>query len=68
MTRASGSLSGLAHGDARGATTSGDSASIAGLAGAFAGATHGLDAWPEQWAGRIGHGGEPAAFGRRWDR
>jgi ADP-ribosylglycohydrolase len=33
----------------RAATTSGDSDSIACLTGAFAGATHGLDAWPADW-------------------
>ncbi len=37
----------------RAATTSGDSDSIACLAGAFAGATCGLDAWPEDWRRRI---------------
>ncbi|WP_158841002.1 ADP-ribosylglycohydrolase family protein [Saccharothrix deserti] len=51
----------------RAATTSGDSDSIACLAGAFAGAAHGLDAWPEEWAERIEHGDELAAFGRMWD-
>ena len=38
---------------ARAATTSGDSDSIAALAGAFAGAAHGLDAFPPGWSGRI---------------
>lgn len=52
---------------ARAATTSGDSDSIACLTGAFAGAAHGLDTWPEEWAERIEHGDELAAFGRRWD-
>lgn len=52
----------------RAATTSGDSDSIACLTGAFAGAAHGLGAWPGQWAERIEHGDELAAFGRRWDR
>jgi ADP-ribosylglycohydrolase len=37
----------------RAATTSGDSDSIACLAGAFAGAACGLDAWPEDWRQRI---------------
>jgi ADP-ribosylglycohydrolase len=37
----------------RAAVTSGDSDSIACLAGAFAGARHGLDAWPADWVERI---------------
>jgi ADP-ribosylglycohydrolase len=37
----------------RAATTSGDSDSIAALAGAFAGAAHGLDAFPPGWRERI---------------
>jgi ADP-ribosylglycohydrolase len=37
----------------RAAVTSGDSDSIACLAGAFAGAHLGLDAWPEDWIERI---------------
>jgi len=37
----------------RAATTSGDSDSIAALAGAFAGAAHGIDAFPEGWRERI---------------
>jgi ADP-ribosylglycohydrolase len=52
---------------ARAATTSGDSDSIACLAGAFAGAAHGLAAWPQDWADRIEHGAELAEFGRLWD-
>ncbi|QQQ80359.1 ADP-ribosylglycohydrolase family protein [Saccharothrix sp. 6-C] len=52
----------------RAATTSGDSDSIACLTGAFAGAVHGLGAWPEEWAERVEHGDELAALGRRWDR
>ena len=37
----------------RAATTSGDSDSIAALAGAFAGAAYGLDAFPPDWSERI---------------
>ncbi|KWX02255.1 ADP-ribosylation/Crystallin J1 [Carbonactinospora thermoautotrophica] len=37
----------------RAAVTSGDSDSIACLTGAFAGARHGLAAWPADWARRI---------------
>jgi ADP-ribosylglycohydrolase len=52
---------------ARAATTAGDSDSIAGLAGAFAGAAHGFDWWPAEWAQRIEHAEELAEFGRAWD-
>ena len=38
---------------ARGATTAGDSDSIAALAGAFVGAALGMRAWPAAWAARI---------------
>ncbi|MDI2129158.1 ADP-ribosylglycohydrolase family protein [Yinghuangia seranimata] len=38
---------------ARAAATSGDSDSIAALAGAFAGVWHGVDAWPQEWSGVI---------------
>jgi ADP-ribosylglycohydrolase len=37
----------------RAAVTAGDSDSIACLAGAFAGASHGLAAWPAAWVARI---------------
>jgi hypothetical protein len=37
----------------RAARTSGDSDSIAALAGAFVGAAHGLAAWPADWVDRI---------------
>lgn len=37
----------------RAAATSGDSDSIAAIAGAFAGASCGLDAWPQDWLDRI---------------
>lgn len=52
-------LCALWHGDdpvgalARGATTAGDSDSIAALAGAFVGAAAGMPAWPADWATRI---------------
>lgn len=51
----------------RAAATAGDSDSIACLAGAFAGAAYGNEVWPEEWAERIEHGDELAAFGRAWD-
>ncbi|MGR6317720.1 ADP-ribosylglycohydrolase family protein [Micromonospora soli] len=38
---------------ARGATTAGDSDSIAALAGAFVGTAHGMSAWPADWSARI---------------
>jgi ADP-ribosylglycohydrolase len=38
---------------ARAAATSGDSDSIAALAGALLGAAHGMAAWPDPWRGRI---------------
>ncbi|MFB9179148.1 ADP-ribosylglycohydrolase family protein [Dactylosporangium sucinum] len=38
---------------ARGAASSGDSDSIASLAGGFAGAVHGAEAWPAEWFERI---------------
>ncbi|MFI6330614.1 ADP-ribosylglycohydrolase family protein [Micromonospora chersina] len=38
---------------ARGATTAGDSDSIAALAGAFVGAAHGMRAWPDAWSSQI---------------
>jgi ADP-ribosylglycohydrolase len=52
---------------ARGAASSGDSDSIACLAGAFAGAAHGMDAWPGDWAGRIEYGDRLARYGEAWD-
>ncbi|WP_067457594.1 ADP-ribosylglycohydrolase family protein [Actinomadura macra] len=51
----------------RGAASSGDSDSIACLAGAFAGAHLGMDAWPREWAGRIEYAGELARIGGAWD-
>ncbi|MBV1942071.1 ADP-ribosylglycohydrolase family protein [Streptomyces sp. BV286] len=51
----------------RAACTSGDSDSIACLAGAFAGAHLGADAWPTEWADRIEHQGDLMSFGALWD-
>ncbi|WP_327677924.1 ADP-ribosylglycohydrolase family protein [Kitasatospora sp. NBC_00458] len=51
----------------RGAYSSGDSDSIACLAGAFAGAHLGADAWPAEWVERIEHRDELLAFGGLWD-
>jgi ADP-ribosylglycohydrolase len=51
----------------RAAATSGDSDSIASLAGAFAGAAYGFEAWPEAWAQRIEYAGELERIGRAWD-
>ncbi|XVQ08596.1 ADP-ribosylglycohydrolase family protein [Spirillospora sp. CA-255316] len=51
----------------RGAASSGDSDSIACLAGAFAGAHLGMDAWPPEWASRIEYADTLARIGRAWD-
>lgn len=51
----------------RTACTSGDSDSIACLAGAFAGAHLGADAWPADWADRIEYRDELLALGTLWD-
>ncbi|MFI5681445.1 ADP-ribosylglycohydrolase family protein [Streptomyces cellulosae] len=51
----------------RAACTSGDSDSIACLAGAFAGAHLGADAWPGEWADRIEYQSELATLGALWD-
>jgi ADP-ribosylglycohydrolase len=52
---------------ARAATTSGDSDSIACLAGAFLGAAHGMAAWPAHWASQIEYADQLTALGRSWD-
>jgi ADP-ribosylglycohydrolase len=52
---------------ARGAASSGDSDSIACLAGAYAGAYHGMAAWPAEWAQRIEYRDELARYGAAWD-
>ncbi|WP_312877855.1 ADP-ribosylglycohydrolase family protein [Lentzea indica] len=46
----------------RAARTSGDSDSVAALAGAFAGAAHGLAAWPADWIARIEYADQLAAL------
>ncbi|MFC4051767.1 ADP-ribosylglycohydrolase family protein [Actinomadura syzygii] len=51
----------------RGAASSGDSDSIACLAGAFAGARLGLAAWPDEWASRIEYADDLARIGAAWD-
>jgi ADP-ribosylglycohydrolase len=51
----------------RAACSSGDSDSIACLAGAFAGAYAGADAWPAEWADRIEYQGELVTLGALWD-
>lgn len=51
----------------RAAVTRGDSDSIACLTGAFAGACHGLDAWPPSWIARIEYHDRLAALGTPWD-
>ena len=53
---------------ARAATTSGDSDSIACLTGAVLGASHGMTAWPPEWAGRIEYADQLDALGRSWNR
>ncbi|GAA1557688.1 ADP-ribosylglycohydrolase family protein [Actinomadura kijaniata] len=51
----------------RGAASSGDSDSIACLAGAFAGARLGMDAWPPEWADRIEYADRLGRVGTAWD-
>jgi ADP-ribosylglycohydrolase len=51
----------------RGAASSGDSDSIACLAGAFAGAHLGMDAWPAEWSARIEYADTLARIGKAWD-
>ncbi|CAM5274799.1 ADP-ribosylglycohydrolase OS=Streptomyces glaucescens OX=1907 GN=draG1 PE=4 SV=1 [Streptomyces glaucescens] len=51
----------------RAACTSGDSDSIACLAGAFAGAHHGADVWPAAWTDRIEYRDELVTLGALWD-
>lgn len=51
----------------RAAATSGDSDSIACLAGAFAGASLGLDAWPAGWQNQIEYAERLTRLGQAWD-
>ncbi|MEU1601961.1 ADP-ribosylglycohydrolase family protein [Micromonospora matsumotoense] len=51
----------------RGATTAGDSDSIAALAGAFLGTAHGLSGWPADWSPRIEYTDQLATLGATWD-
>ncbi|MFI6939677.1 ADP-ribosylglycohydrolase family protein [Streptomyces sp. NPDC050418] len=51
----------------RGAVSSGDSDSIACLAGAFAGAHLGAGRWPDAWAERIEYRSELVSLGALWD-
>ncbi|MCX4574039.1 ADP-ribosylglycohydrolase family protein [Streptomyces sp. NBC_01571] len=51
----------------RAACTSGDSDSIACLTGAFAGAHHGSDIWPTEWADRIEYQSDLMSLGALWD-
>ncbi|MEU4564365.1 ADP-ribosylglycohydrolase family protein [Actinoplanes sp. NPDC023936] len=51
----------------RGAASSGDSDSIACLAGAFAGASLGLAAWPAEWQTQIEYADRLFRLGKAWD-
>jgi ADP-ribosylglycohydrolase len=51
----------------RGAASSGDSDSIACLAGAFAGSALGFDAWPSAWQNRIEYAERLARLAVAWD-
>jgi len=51
----------------RAAATSGDSDSIAALAGALLGAAYGIAAWPAEWATRIEYGDQLMVLGAAWD-
>ncbi|WP_308121386.1 ADP-ribosylglycohydrolase family protein [Paractinoplanes bogorensis] len=51
----------------RGAASSGDSDSIACLAGAFAGASLGLSAWPAAWQQQIEYTDRLARIARSWE-
>lgn len=51
----------------RAASISGDSDSVAALAGAFLGAAGGMEAWPAQWAGRIEYADQLHALSAAWE-
>lgn len=51
----------------RAVVSSGDSDSIACLTSAFAGAYHGLNAWPADWAARIEYRDRLTRLGAAWD-
>ncbi|BCJ36424.1 hypothetical protein Athai_39270 [Actinocatenispora thailandica] len=51
----------------RAAYSSGDSDSIAALAGAFAGAYHGAGGWPAEWTAAIEYRERLLALGAAWD-
>jgi ADP-ribosylglycohydrolase len=51
---------------ARGAATSGDSDSIACLAGAFLGAWRGMAAWPAHWSAQIEYRDQLTTLGQAW--
>jgi ADP-ribosylglycohydrolase len=51
----------------RAAVTSGDSDTIGAIAGAFAGARHGLAAWPADWVSRIEYRDRLLALGAAWE-
>ncbi|MCP2336424.1 ADP-ribosylglycohydrolase family protein [Actinomadura rupiterrae] len=51
----------------RGAASSGDSDSIACLAGAFAGAHQGMDAWPTEWSSQIEYSARLQTIAKAWD-
>ncbi|WP_212998230.1 ADP-ribosylglycohydrolase family protein [Winogradskya consettensis] len=51
----------------RAAATSGDSDSIACLAGSFAGASLGMAAWPDEWQDRIEYADRLSRLGAAWD-
>lgn len=51
----------------RAAASSGDSDSIAALAGAFLGAAHGMSCWPSAWENQIEYAQRLRALGTAWD-